>query len=78
MYAIAEQQVIEQAKRIRELEAENARLNMEMFAYREKLTPADAAALVAVMNSLYAEKKWREAQHWGPCGNPPHVKRGYV
>jgi hypothetical protein len=58
----------------RELEAENARLNMEMVAYREKLTPADAAAMVAVMNSLYAEKKWRDAQHWGPCGNPPHVK----
>jgi hypothetical protein len=59
--------------RVSELEAENARLNMEMVAYRENLTPADAAAMTAVMNSLYAEKKWRDAQHWGPCGNPPHV-----
>jgi hypothetical protein len=56
--------------RVRDLEAENFRLNMEMVAYREKLTPADAAAMTAVMNSLYAEKKWRDAQHWGPCGNP--------
>ncbi len=60
--------------RVRELETENARLNTEMVAYREKLSPADAAAMAAVMNSLYAEKKWRDAQHWGPCGNPPHVK----
>jgi hypothetical protein len=44
-------------RRIRELEAENARLNMEMAAYREKLTPADAAAMVAVINALYEEKK---------------------
>jgi hypothetical protein len=61
-------------ERLRELEVENARLNMEMVAYREKLTPADAAAMAAVINSLYAENKWRDAQHWGPCGNPPHVK----
>lgn len=43
--------------RIAALEAENARLNMEMLAYREKLTPADAAAMVAVINALYAEKQ---------------------
>jgi hypothetical protein len=45
--------------RIRELEAENARLNMEMVAYREKLSPQDAAAMVAVINALYAEKSAR-------------------
>lgn len=44
-------------QRIRELEAENARMNMEMVAYREKLTPQDAAAMVSVINALYAEKQ---------------------
>jgi hypothetical protein len=43
-------------QRILELETENARLNMEMTAYREKLTPDDAAAMVAVINSLYIAK----------------------
>lgn len=43
-------------KIIDELTAENARLNMEMLAYRQKLTPKDAEAMVAVINALYAEK----------------------
>lgn len=49
--------------RIRELEAENARLNLEMIAYREKLTPADAAAMVSVINSLHAGKAARPLPH---------------
>jgi hypothetical protein len=52
----------ERAKR-EQLEAENARLNMEMVAYRDKLTPADAAAMVAVINALYAEKAARHLKH---------------
>lgn len=44
-------------RRAEAAEAEVARLNMEMAAYREKLTPADAAAMVAVVNALYEEKK---------------------
>lgn len=43
------------------LEAENARLNMEMVAYRQKLTPQDAQAMRAVMDALYAEKQSRSA-----------------
>lgn len=44
-------------QRVAELEAENARLNMEMVAYREKLTPGDAKAMVAVINALYEAKR---------------------
>jgi len=46
----------EQEARVRDLEAENARLNMEMQAYRANLTPQDAQAMRAVMDALYAEK----------------------
>jgi outer membrane murein-binding lipoprotein Lpp len=45
------------ADEIDRLAIEVSRLHMEMAAYREKLTPADAAAMVAVINSLYEEKK---------------------
>jgi hypothetical protein len=45
--------------RIRELEAENYRLNMEMAAYRQGCTPKDAAAMLAVKDALDAEKKAR-------------------
>lgn len=48
------------------LRAEIERLNMEMLAYRQKLTPADAKALLAVMDALYAEKHAaprREGEH---------------
>lgn len=44
-------------RRAETAEAEVARLNMEMVAYREKLTPQDAAAMVSVINALYAEKQ---------------------
>lgn len=50
-------------KIIDELTAENARLNVEMLAYREKLTPADAQAMAAVIKALYEAKN-----------KPPHVK----
>ena len=39
--------------------AENARLNMEMVAYREKLTPKDVEAMTAVIKALTAEKAAR-------------------
>jgi hypothetical protein len=45
--------------RIAELEAENARLNMEMVAYREKLTPKDVEAMTAVIKALTEEKAAR-------------------
>jgi FtsZ-binding cell division protein ZapB len=45
--------------RIAELEAENARLNMEMAAYRQSLTPRDAEAMQAVITALEAEKAAR-------------------
>ena len=47
--------------RIRELEAENARLNMEMAAYRQGCTKEDAAAMQAVMRALEDEKIARAA-----------------
>jgi hypothetical protein len=45
--------------RIRELEVENDRLNMEMVAYREKLTPKDVEAMTAVIKALTDEKASR-------------------
>lgn len=52
------QLVIERLERERDdLAAENARLNMEMVAYREKLTPADAQAMRAVMDALDLHKR---------------------
>lgn len=45
--------------RIRELEAEVARLNMEMAAYRQGCTVQDAAAMLAVVEALEAEKRSR-------------------
>ncbi len=38
--------------RVRELEAENARLNMEMAAYRQGCTPEDAAAMLSVIDAV--------------------------
>ncbi len=46
----------------RELEAENARLNMEMVAYREKMTPKDVEAMTAVIAALTAEKAARSTK----------------
>ena len=43
-------------RRAETAEAEVARLNMEMEAYRQKLTPDDARAMRAVIDALYAEK----------------------
>jgi len=44
---------------ISELRAENDRLNMEMVAYRQKLTPKDVEAMTAVIAALNAEKAGR-------------------
>ena len=44
---------------IRALQAENDRLNMEMVAYRQKLTPKDVEATTAVVKALTAEKAAR-------------------
>jgi hypothetical protein len=52
---------VEMRDRIATLEAENARLNMEMAAYRQGCTPKDAAAMVAVMDALSAEKQSQAA-----------------
>jgi hypothetical protein len=46
---------------IRELQAENDRLNMEMVAYRQKLTPKDVEAMTACIKALTAEKAARTA-----------------
>jgi hypothetical protein len=43
------------------LRAEIARQNIEMVAYREKLTPADAHAMKAVIDALYAAKRPADA-----------------
>jgi hypothetical protein len=61
--------------RIRELEDENYRLNMEMAAYRQGCTPKDAAAMLAVVGALEAEK----ASRCGPrsdsrCPNMMHKR----
>jgi len=53
------QQALSKSELIAALEAENARLNMEMVAYREKLTLKDAEAMIAVINALTAEKAAR-------------------
>lgn len=50
---------------IRELTAEVARLNMEMVAYREKLTPKDVEAMTAVIAALNAEKDARSQSDAG-------------
>jgi hypothetical protein len=38
------------------LQGENARLNMEMVAYRQNLTPKDVKAMTAVIEALQAAK----------------------
>jgi hypothetical protein len=43
-------------RRAEAAEAEVERLNMEMLVYREKLTPADADAMAAVIKALYEAK----------------------
>jgi hypothetical protein len=45
---------------IRELQAENDRLNMEMEAYRHKCTPKDVEAMTAVIKALQAAKDSQE------------------
>ena len=44
-------------ERVAALEAENTRLNMEMVVYRQKLTPADAQAMRAVIDALDLHKR---------------------
>jgi hypothetical protein len=51
--------------RLGELQAENARLNMEMVAYREKLTPKDVEAMTAVIKALTDEKAVRSQSDRG-------------
>lgn len=46
-------------RRAETAEAEVARLNMEMEAYRQKLTPKDVEAMTAVIRALNAEKESR-------------------
>jgi regulator of replication initiation timing len=48
------------------LRAEIARQNIEMVAYREKLTPADAHAMKAVIDALYAAKRPADAGNGDP------------
>lgn len=43
-------------RRAETAEAEVARLNMEMEAYRQKLTPKDVEAMTAVIKALQAAK----------------------
>lgn len=43
-------------RRAETAEAEVARLNMEMEAYRQKLTPKDVEAMTAVIKALQAVK----------------------
>jgi hypothetical protein len=55
-------------------EAEVARLNMEMEAYRQKLTPKDAQAMTAVIKALNEEKdgrtsRFEDAVHDAEGGN---------
>jgi hypothetical protein len=54
-------------RRAETAEAEVARLNMEMEAYRQKLTPKDVEAMAAVIKALNAEKAAREVEF--PCGH---------
>lgn len=56
--AVAVSRYRDAADQIRRLTAENARLNMEMVAYREKLTPADARAMRAVIDALDLQKRY--------------------
>ena len=44
-------------RRAETAEAEVARLNMEMEAYRQKLTPKDVEAMTAVIKALTAAKQ---------------------
>lgn len=46
-------------RRAEAAEAEVVRLNMEMEAYRQKLTPKDVEAMTAVIKALNAEKAGR-------------------
>jgi hypothetical protein len=46
-------------RRAETAEAEVARLNMEMEAYRQKLTPKDVEAMTAVIKALTEEKARR-------------------
>jgi len=46
-------------RRAETAEAEVARLNMEMEAYRAKLTPQDVEAMTAVIKALTEEKARR-------------------
>jgi len=48
-----------------DLDAGNERLNMEMVAYREKLTPKDVEAMTAVIKALNAEKSGRSQSDAG-------------
>jgi hypothetical protein len=50
-------------RRAETAEAEVARLNMEMEAYRQKLTPKDVEAMTAVIKALNAEKAARPLKH---------------
>jgi hypothetical protein len=49
--------------RIAELQAENDRLNMEMLAYRQALTPKDLEAMTSVIKALTDEKARRSKAH---------------
>jgi hypothetical protein len=63
--------------RIRELEAENYRLNMEMAAYRQGCTRADAEAMMAVKDALEAEKEARKERRHSTdtrCPNMMHKR----
>lgn len=59
----------EVVRRYGELEAENARLNMEMVAYRQALTPKDVEAMTAVIKALNDEKAAR-SQSAKACVKP--------
>jgi hypothetical protein len=47
------------AEAFKPLEAEIARLNMEMVAYRQKVTPKDVEAMTAVIEALQSAKDAR-------------------
>jgi len=70
-------QIKAQGDRIAELEAENDRLNMEMVAYRAKLTPKDVEAMTAVIKALTEEKARRATSQteandgWQPIETAP-------
>jgi hypothetical protein len=48
-----------------DLDHENERLNMEMAAYRENLTPKDVEAMTAVIKALNDEKTARTQSNPG-------------